>query len=102
MDELAERLARGAVTFHIRVQVAGEGDETADATVRWPDERAEIGFGTIALTAPANADDLELRRVIFDPVPRVDGIDPSDDALIQVRAAVYLLSGRRRRAAAAR
>jgi hypothetical protein len=29
----------------------------------------------------------------------VDGIDPSDDPLLELRAAVYLLSGRRRRAA---
>jgi len=36
--------------------------------------------------------------IIFDPIPRVDGIDASDDPLLELRA-VYLLSGRRRRAA---
>jgi catalase len=41
----------------------------------------------------------ERRKIIFDPVPRVDGIDPSGDPLTQVRADLYLLSGRRRRAA---
>jgi catalase len=100
MDELPERLARGPVTFHVVVQVANDGDEVADATVRWPDDRKEIEFGAITLTAAANAKDPELRRVIFDPIPRVDGIDPSDDPLIQVRGAIYLLSGRRRRTAA--
>jgi len=35
--------------------------------------------------------------MIFDPIPRVDGIEPSDDPLLELRAAVYLLSGRRRR-----
>jgi catalase len=29
----------------------------------------------------------------------VDGIEPSGDPLLELRAAVYLLSGRRRRAA---
>ena len=100
MDELPERLARGPVTFHVVVQIANDGDEVADATVRWPDDRQEIEFGTITLTAAANANDPELRRIIFDPIPRVDGIDPSDDPLIQVRGAIYLLSGRKRRAAA--
>jgi catalase len=101
MDELAERLARGPIRFHVRVQIAGDGDDTADATTRWPESRQELEFGTVALTDPLNADDPELKRIIFDPLPRVDGIDPSDDPLIQLRSAVYLLSGRRRRAAAA-
>jgi catalase len=43
--------------------------------------------------------DPEMRKIIFDPIPRVEGIDPSDDPLFEVRAALYLLSGRRRRSA---
>jgi catalase len=35
----------------------------------------------------------------YKPIPRVDGIEPSDDPLLELRAAVYLLSGRRRRQA---
>jgi len=101
MDELPQRLNRGPITFHVRVQIAGDGDDTADATTSWPDSRHELEFGTVALTDHLNADDPELKRIIFDPLPRVDGIDPSDDPLIQLRSAVYLLSGRRRRAAAA-
>jgi catalase len=43
--------------------------------------------------------DPDLRKIIFDPIPRVDGIDPAGDPLTPVRSAIYLLSGRRRRAA---
>ena len=100
MDDLAECLARGPITFHVRAQIAGDGDDTADATTRWPESRQELDFGTVALTDRLNADDPERKRIIFDPLPRVDGIDPSDDPLIQLRSAIYLLSGRRRRAAA--
>jgi catalase len=57
-----------------------------------------VHFGTIALTAIAPDDELH-RRMIFDPIPRVDGIEPSDDPLLELRAAIYLLSGRRRRQA---
>lgn len=100
-DEISQRLAKESVTFRIRVQLAADGDELADSTVRWPDSRAEVEFGTITLTTRENDTDPELRKIIFDPIPRVDGIDPSDDPLIAVRAAIYLLSGRRRRTAAA-
>ena len=41
----------------------------------------------------------ERREIIFDPVPRVDGIDSSGDPLTEVRADIYRLSGRRRRGA---
>jgi catalase len=69
--------------------------------MHWPEERTLLDLGAIILTAPAADDAHEQKRIIFDPVPRVDGIDPSEDPLIELRAAVYLLSGRRRRAAAA-
>jgi len=39
------------------------------------------------------------RKIIFDAIPRIDGIDSSGDPLTELRAEVYLLSGRRRRAA---
>jgi catalase len=61
----------------------------------------QIGFGAIVLTERIPEDDIEKRRIIFDPIPRVDGIDSSGDPLLDARAAVYLMSGRRRRAAAA-
>jgi hypothetical protein len=43
----------------------------------------------------------ERRKIIFDPLPRVDGIDSAGDPLTAVRSDIYLLSGRRRRGAAA-
>jgi catalase len=100
-DELAQRLARGPIQFGISVQLAEDGDNVADATAAWPDGRPEAPFGTITLTARVDDADPEMRKIIFDPIPRVEGIDPSADPLIEVRAAIYLLSGRRRRAARA-
>jgi catalase len=41
----------------------------------------------------------EMKKMIFDPRPGVEGIEASDDPLFEVRAALYLMSGRRRRAA---
>jgi catalase len=98
-DELTKRIAAGPVIFDIHVQVANENDIVDDATIHWPPDRRVIPFGTIALTAKAPEDAHEQQRVIFDPIPRVDGIEPSDDPLLELRAAIYLLSGRRRRQA---
>jgi hypothetical protein len=40
-------------------------------------------------------------ETVQDPstIPRLSGIEPSDDPLLELRAAVYLISGRGRRAA---
>jgi catalase len=99
MDEIAERVSKGPVKLQIVVQLAADGDTLDNATSHWPEDRPQADFGTIALTAVA-PDDEEHRKIIFDPIPRVDGIDTSGDPLLEARSAVYLMSGRRRRAAA--
>jgi catalase len=98
-DELGPRLARQPVKLAVFVQMAEPGDDIADASTTWPVSRTEIPFGAITLTARVDEQAPERRKSIFDPLPRVDGIDPSGDPLTQVRADLYLLSGRRRRAA---
>jgi catalase len=99
--EMSERLAKGPVRFQVLVQLAETGDNVADATSLWPETRTEAEFGT--LTIKERVDELapEHRKIIFDPLPRVDGIDSGGDPLTEVRSDIYLLSGRRRRAAAA-
>lgn len=97
-DEIGSRLAKGPVKLGIFVQIPESGDDIADASTTWPANRKEIPFGTITLTARVDEQAPERRKIIFDPLPRVDGIDPCDP-LTQVRADLYLLSGRRRRAA---
>lgn len=98
-EELPQRIAKGPVKFRILVQLANEGDVVDDATIHWPEDRTLFELGTLALTQPVADNDHEQKQIIFDPIPRVDGIDPSDDPLLELRAAVYLISGRRRRAA---
>ena len=99
--ELSERLTQGAVVFHVRVQMAEPGDDPADSTVIWPDTRAEIELGTLTLTERVDELAPERRKIIFDPIPRVDGIESAGDPLTDVRSDIYLKSGRRRRENAA-
>ncbi len=99
-DDLKARVAKGPVTFRLVAQLANAGDTVDDATAVWPEDRALLELGTIALTSEVANDAEEQRWTIFDPIPRaVDGIDPTTDPLHEVRSALYLISGRRRRAA---
>jgi catalase len=98
-EEIGPRLAQAPISFGIFVQLAEPGDDATNASVTWPDSRKEIPFGTITLTVRVDDQVPERRKIIFDPVPKVDGIDSSGDPLTDLRADVYLVSGRRRRAA---
>ena len=99
--ELSERLTRGPARFRVLVQMAEAGDVVTDPTVAWPETREMVEFGTVAVAERVDELAPERRKIIFDPLPRVDGIDSAGDPLTDVRADLYLMSGRRRRAAAA-
>ena len=99
--ELSQRLAKGPVGFRVLVQLAESGDDVTDSTTVWPESRPQAEFGTLAITERVDELAPERRKIIFDPLPRVDGIDSAGDPLTAVRSDLYLQSGRRRRAAAA-
>jgi catalase len=98
-DEIAERVGKGPVRFKVLVQLAAPSDTTDDATAHWPESRELFELGTIEINAVVRDTLPQQQHIIFDPIPRVDGIDPSADPLLELRAAIYLLSGRERRAA---
>lgn len=96
-DDIRQRVSKAPVKMQIVVQLAGEGDVVDNSTIHWPKNRPEVSFGTLELTGVAPNNTEEQRHIIFDPIPRVDGIEPSADPLLEARAEVYLTSGRRRR-----
>ncbi|EFX04241.1 catalase domain containing protein [Grosmannia clavigera kw1407] len=99
----AASAAREPIRFRLVAQVAQDGDVTDNNTVHWPDygpeKRKEVTLGEVTLNSLVEDDAAEQKYLIFDPVPRVDGIESSEDPLLDLRAALYLLSGRERRAA---
>jgi catalase len=97
MEGLATQLAAGPVNMQLWVQLAEEGDVTDDATTQWPANRKQVLLGVISLTGLVPEDNVDGRRIIFDPIPRVPGIEPSADPLLEPRADVYVLTGKRRR-----
>jgi catalase len=98
-DEIAARVAKEPIRFRVLVQVADEGDVADDATVHWPESRTLVELGALELTKTVEDTPAQQQRIIFDPIPRVDGIEASADPLLELRAAAYLISGRRRRGA---
>lgn len=103
-EQLGSSSGKGLIEYNLVVQVARDGDVTDDNTVHWPEEgpdaRDLVDLGRVTLDALYEGDEAaEQKYLIFDPVPRVDGVEPSADPLIDLRAAVYIISGKERRAA---
>jgi catalase len=101
-EEIKERVAKDPIKFRVAVQLAEYGDTVDDATIRWPEGRQEQAFGEITLREIAADNTSEQQQIIFDPIPRIDGIEASADPLFEPRANIYLMSGRRRRVAGKR
>ena len=102
-EELVARLQGSdrPVAFKLIAQIAKEGDVIDDATVHWPEDRDALELGEVKIEKVVDEKEQasEQKRIIFDPVPRVDGIEESGDPLVQVRAGVYIISGKERREA---
>jgi catalase len=97
-EELRNRIASKPVRLQIALQLAAEGDVVDNSTIQWPADRSVVEFGTVELSAVVPENDAEQRHIIFDTIPRVQGIESSGDPLLDPRANLYLASGRRRRA----
>ncbi|KAF1974434.1 catalase domain-containing protein [Bimuria novae-zelandiae CBS 107.79] len=102
-EELAPRLSKSPIVFKLQAQIAQEGDVTDDATVLWPEEREVVELGEVRIEKVKGDEESlsEQKKVIFDPVPRVKGVRASADPLVEMRANIYLVSGRERREAEA-
>lgn len=98
LDEIKSRVTRDGVYFKLVVQVGEDSDATDDVTDHWPESRNIVELGILKLTDLEPADAELQKKIIFDPIARVDGIEASNDPLLDIRAAVYLISGRERRA----
>ena len=99
-EELPKRLESSERTsFKLLAQIAEEGDVVNDCTVHWPESRKLVELGEVRVEKVMEENSKEQKKIIFDPIPRVKGIEASADPLLEIRASVYLISGRERRAA---
>ncbi len=96
IDEVQERLKKGPITFHLKAQLAAPGDQTSDGSKPWPDDRKEVDMGVLTIAKVA-ADPFEAQdKLLFLPGQLPDGIEQSDDPMIDIRNAAYPISFARR------
>jgi len=91
-EELSQRLGAGKVRFTITAQLPAAGDSLVDSSQVWKGA-SHVTLGT--LTVSSLADDA-CDGLVFMPVTLPASIAPSDDPILQSRAAAYAVSLSRR------
>ena len=93
---MQERLKKGRVTFHLKAQLAAPGDPTNHATKPWPEDRKVVDLGVVTLTKAAENTLEAEKALLFLPGQLTDGVEASDDPLIDTRNGAYAVSFSRR------
>jgi catalase len=96
LDELRGRLAKTPVLFRLMAQLANPEDQTRDPTRPWPSDRKLVDLGTITLRQAVADNAAAQKALLFLPGNLTDGIQVSDDPLIDVRNQAYAVSFSRR------
>jgi catalase len=89
-------MRNGPLQWRLILTVGAPGDPTTDATLPWPSDRRTVDAGVLRLTAIETEAAGNARDINFDPLVLPDGIEPSDDPLLNARSAVYAASYRAR------
>ena len=95
-DALIRQIRSGPLQWRLILTVGAPGDPTSDATLPWPSDRRTIDAGVLTLTGIETELAGNARDINFDPLVLPDGVEPSDDPLLNVRSTVYAASYRAR------
>lgn len=92
MDELPQRIAKGAVKFRLVAQLAKDGDPVNDGSSTWPADRELVELGTISLSRTPAEQVKAQKALLFNPLTLTAGIEPSADPVLLARPGAYAVS----------
>ena len=94
--EIAERIKSGPLRWTMLGTVANAGDETADPSKAWPQDRRSVEVGSLVVQQIEPERDGPCRDINFDPTVLPNGMRTSDDPFPAARSAAYRVSYDRR------
>lgn len=90
--EFAETLTGAPAAWDLVVEFAEAGDPINDATALWPKDRRREVVGRISITAPITESEIGDMVMNHDPTVLTDGIEATDDPILQLRRGIYEVS----------
>jgi catalase len=72
------------------------GDPEDNPTLAWPDSRKLVKAGTLTISSAMPQKGAECEKINYDPLVMSDGIEPTNDPILQFRSQAYAASFARR------
>jgi catalase len=91
-EEMDGRLKKRPTEFELELELAEPGDVMDDPTLLWPEDRKRMPVGRLVISQPTTEAEFGDPVMNHDPTVLVDGIDATDDPIIQIRRGVYEMS----------
>ena len=96
--EIVSRIKNGPLRWTMLVTIANPGDQTADPSKAWPQDRRSVEAGTLIVQQIEAERDGPCRDINFDPTVLPNGMRTSDDPFPAARSSAYRVSYDRRAA----
>ena len=91
-QEITQRVHAAPQRWTLAVTVANPGDQTADPSKAWPDDRRTVQVGTLTVQQIEPEADGPCRDINFDPTVLPSGMRTSDDPFPAARSSAYAKS----------
>jgi catalase len=89
-------LTQGPVRFALYLSLAEEEDDLTDPSTAWPPTRERVLLGHLALQRRTSTEEIGDPIMLHDPTRTTDGIDVTDDPVLNVRRGAYEVSAANR------
>jgi catalase len=89
---LIDRTRQGPLRWDMVVALGEPGDPVDDPTLAWPANRKEVKVGTLTISSAMPQKGAGCEKINFDPLVMSDGIEPTNDPILQFRSPAYATS----------
>ncbi len=89
---LIDRTKKWPARWDMMVSIGEPGDTEDNPTIAWPDTRKQIKAGTLTISSAMPQKGAECEKINFDPLVMSDGIETTNDPILQFRSQAYAVS----------
>jgi catalase len=89
---LITRTKQGPARWDMMVSIGEAGDPEDNPTLAWPDSRKQFKAGTLTISSAMPQKGAACEKINYDPLVMSDGIEPTNDPILQFRSQAYAVS----------
>ena len=89
---LIDRTKKGPARWDMVVAIGKPGDPVDNPTLAWPADRKEVKVGTLTISSAMPQHGAPCENINYDPLVMSDGIEPTNDPILQFRSPAYATS----------